>query len=67
MPLEKQLPYTVECNQGRYWETIAAFDIERAALAYMAECSNVAREFAYRVRRSDTVTTTEIVASRSKP
>lgn len=47
--MEKELPYVVECNQGRYWEPIAAFNVFSVARWYHAECAATNPQFAYRV------------------
>jgi hypothetical protein len=36
---------------GQYWEPIAAFNVERAAMAYAAECKHTNPHRQYRTRK----------------
>jgi len=47
----KRLPFVLEVNSGHYWEKIAAFDCERPAVRYMADCAGNGLNFKYRVRK----------------
>lgn len=45
-----QLPYRVRCKSTYpFFEVIAAFNIERAAVAYAEECKEANPRFTYRV------------------
>lgn len=47
-----ELPYKIECKSTlAFYETIAAFNCERAALAYAGECALTNMNFSYRVKR----------------
>jgi hypothetical protein len=35
----RELPYIVECNMGRFWEPIAAFNSVTIARGYAADCA----------------------------
>lgn len=43
------LRFVVECNMGRFYEPIAAFNVERVANWYMGECAATNPHMAYRV------------------
>lgn len=48
--LRDELPYIVECNSnGRFYETIAAFNVLSVALDYGADCKKTNPNFIYRV------------------
>lgn len=48
------LSHVVQCNQGHYWETIAAFNVGKVARQYAADNRRAAKAqgftFRYRVR-----------------
>jgi hypothetical protein len=43
------LRFVVECNMGRFYEPIAAFNVASAANWYMGECAATNPHMAYRV------------------
>ena len=47
--MKTQLPYVIECNMGRYFEPIAAFNSLRVAQFYAHECSEENPNLDYRV------------------
>ena len=47
-----KLPYQVECKSlYPFFETIAAFDCDRAAFAYASRCAENNMKFDYQVRK----------------
>lgn len=52
------LPHKVECRRSTYqfFELIAAFNTQRAAETYAAECAETNRQFEYRVVSGRSVT-----------
>jgi len=52
----EKLPFVVECNMGRYFEPIAAFNSRRVAQEYADDCAacNGTAGFVYRVTVKET-------------
>lgn len=51
-----KLPYRVECKSSYpFYELIAAFDCENAAVGYAGECALTNLKYSYRVKRGRAV------------
>lgn len=49
--LNQCVPFVVECNSnGRFFEIIAAFNVDSIAKLYAVDCAKVNPKFVYRVR-----------------
>lgn len=44
-----ELPFVVECNMGRYFEPIAAFNSLSVAQSYKYDCAETNPNFTYRL------------------
>lgn len=54
--MAKALPFIVECRSFyTFFEPIAAFNVESAALAYAFECQEGSPSFKYRVRKGSRI------------
>ena len=64
--MRRNLPYAVECDRGNRWfETIAAFDCESAAVRYATSCAEHALPgFNYRIRVNKTI---RVIPSGAQP
>lgn len=59
--MRNQLPYAVECKSSYpFFERIAAFNCDVAAIGYAEECAAANRAFSYRVMKGKTVVATPV-------
>jgi hypothetical protein len=63
----EEIPFVVECMMFRYFEPIAAFNVESAAIDYAEACLKVNSMFTYRVVYASTYEIIKVLDNQKIP